>query len=187
MSNTEKYDKYRKEAQDLLNAEILTLPGLLDTRSVYTPEEKVFSVLGYVLTGNSFGAAQISGIDAGTIRKWKQEAPWWKDVFTYCRGVASDRLDAKFTQLLDKVIWELEERLVKGDEKLDKGKVVRLKVPANVLVHMLSNIFDKRQLVRGDVTTRTERVSPDQKLKEVKEFAEQFAKGIKEKQNASSS
>lgn len=164
-----------------MTADILMLPGLLDTRSQYTPEEKVFSCLGYVLTGNSMGASKISGVQSSTIRKWKSEAPWWKEVYGFCRSVAADRLDSKFTQLLDRVINEIENRLDNGDEKVLQGEIYRVQVPANVLVQMLTSIFDKRQLIRGDVTTRTERVNPEQKLKEVKAFAEEFAHNMKEK------
>ena len=90
----------------------------------------------------------------------------------------SEKMEDKFTALLNESLNQLEERLKKGDKVIRAEKERRLPIKAAELVRIVNTLFDKRQLLRGDVTSRSESRSgsDEDKLKKLKEAAEQVVR-----------
>lgn len=140
----------------------------------YSREQIISAVMGYVLTGSSKKAAQISGVADGTIRKWKCTTAWWDDCVRVAREILSEKLEDKFTGLLSSALAQLENRLDKGDTIVRDGELVNIPVRAAELGRLLGTLFDRRQLIRGDVTSRSETKSSSRRLDELREAAEQI-------------
>ena len=82
-----------------------------------------------------------------------------------------DRLDGKYTGLIDTVTSEIQERLDKGDEVIHAktGEMLRKKVSARDCGDLLNKIQTLRSLMRGEPTSRSEKVTVDKKLAEIQE------------------
>ena len=86
---------------------------------------------------------------------------------------------------MDKVTDIVLDRFDNGEVHFDRKTGTTHRVPVRVkdIAYMTSVLFDKRQIIRGEPTTRTETISKDQKLQELKETFENLArsKGINPK------
>jgi len=149
---------------------------LYDPRSKYSPEEKMSAVIAYVLTGSAWKAEKITGLKAKTIQGWKQQAPWWPEAIRRVRKQKQDELDGRITGIINKALDEIEDRVMNGDEIYDgAGRVKRRRMTGQQLASTLSSLFDKRALVRGDPTARTEKVTIEQDLKVLADRLEKMA------------
>jgi len=178
-SYTKDFSQFREEAEELLAKTMYDIPHIADVRSKYTVEQKLISAMGWVLTGSCLGASQISGTPASTIRKWKEQAPWWNRAVAECKKVAYEALDYKFGLIINEIVSKLETRLRDGDKLLTKDGLKTQPVRARDLANILATIFDKRQLVRGDVTSRSEKVDSSERLRKLQEAAESFGRDIR--------
>lgn len=161
--------------QDGLDIE---LSELYVPNAKYTPEQKVQAAMAFVLTGTSVKAEKLVNIPAKTIRWWKAQAVWWPDLIRECRKYKQDELDARYTKLLDATVGELEDRVVHGNSVFNKdGQQEKLPLSGKELAVIMAIIFDKRQLLRGDVTSRTETVSQTEQLNTLgRKFEDMFNK-----------
>lgn len=166
------------EARELtLLDRFLTLPRFQHAQfRVATREEVVAAVLGYVLTGSLKKASQISGVDYENVKKWRTEAPWWDECVECARSIISEKLEDKFTSILNEALNQLGQRLETGDIIYREGRTVKVPIKANELAKIVQVLFDKRQLIRGDVTSRSETTSVESRLENIKKAAEEFAK-----------
>lgn len=128
------------------------IPGLdSHGNNIYSYEDKITSVVAYFITGTIEGASKYSGIKASTIRKWKQEDHWWTLVVREVKRAKQEQLDTKLTNLLEKSMSELRDRLLNGDEVMGKaGKLVRKKISAKDLSSIVNTLYDKRSKLRSD-------------------------------------
>jgi hypothetical protein len=163
------------DTQDMLMLDrFLSVPAFAEYNCVeYTREQIITSILAYVLTGSSRKASQASGIKDGTIRKWKCRDVWWTDCVAVAREVISEKLEDKFTALLNTTLSQLSQRLEKGDRVVTKdGHIVDVPLKAGELTRLLGALFDRRQLIRGDVTSRSETRTTGKRLDELRQAAE---------------
>ena len=152
----------------------------------YTPEEKVTTVMGWVVTGSLKRASEMSGVPYETVKKWKQEAPWWEKAVIEARRVADRKLDGKLTSILTKAVDELLVRLRKGNVKLDirTGNTYFESVPAHQLGQIITALHGVRALLRGDPTARTETVSKLEELRDLKKEFEEMYRSAQAKEQA---
>ena len=150
------------------------LKELYDTRSPWTPEQKLGAVLAYIITGTSRGVFLHTGIPAGTVRRWKHKAAWWPDAVNQMRKRKQDEVDAKLTGALDRIIDNLVDRVDNGDVVFNKeGLQERKPISGRDMAIIMGVTFDKRALMRGDATSRVEKVTTDETLnKLVHKFTE---------------
>jgi transposase-like protein len=142
----------------------------------WTSSEKVHAAAMYVVMGSYTKVSELTGVPLKTLENWRHE-PWWYEVTSRVKKEKNDELDAKFTQVLDKSVDELEDRVKNGDWSLGKnGDVVRTPVRSRDLSTIVGVLFDRRQLVRGEATSVSAPVNTDQKLKELWNKFEQFSK-----------
>jgi hypothetical protein len=149
-------------------------------RTHFTDKEKLKAVCTYAVAGNSRRVAEITGIPEGTIRSWKG-TEWWHEAMTKIVVEQDDELGTKLTNLVNKAVDEVNDRLDNGNyvynPKLDK--LIRKPVDAKELAIVTAISIDKRQLLRGLPTSRTETVSQTERLKGL---SEQFKKFVTAKE-----
>src|SRR5258708_31311975 len=112
---------------------------------------------------------------------------WWEDTIKQVRREENDQITAKMTIVVEKSLEAVLDRLEHGDHYYDvKTKsLYRVTVRLKDMTMPLGILVDKRQLLRGDVTSRTEKLGQEELLKQLGEKFENFAKslGVKEPQD----
>lgn len=158
----------------------LDLNDLYAKNSKYTPEQKLYAVLCYMVEGTSVKAGKVSGVDPATIRWWKAEASWWAPALKELRRQYQDQLDAKFTGLIHSAVKKIEERIEIGDEVIDKyGDLHHKAISARDMTMILAILYDKRALLRGDPTSNAGKVG-SQELDALTQRFENFAKEMEQ-------
>lgn len=172
-----------KEYENLGDEKIqLDLNELYSPHSKYTPEQKMYAVVAYMVTGSSIKAEKMTGIDASTIRWWKTKSEWWDKALAEARRTKQDALDAHLTGLIHRSAEEFEDRLLNGDEVVDKyGDTHRKKMSGRDIATTLGILFDKRALIRGDPTSNSGASSSQ--LKDLSQKFEDFAHKMRESGN----
>jgi hypothetical protein len=162
-------------SQEIGLAEDLTY--LYSPKSKYSAEQKLSVVAIYALTGNLEQCHKQTGINYATIKDWHTRSTWWEEAMLNVRKHMQDELDGKLTGVINRATDEIVDRLDNGDEVLDKnGNTRRKKLSARDLTMVLAILFDKRALIRGDPTTRTEKVSSEETLNKMLSKFEDLAK-----------
>lgn len=167
-------DTEDKESYDLI--------ALDHPRSKYTPQQKLHVVSVYMLTGNLKKAADNAGINYEVVKDWKTRSSWWEDALAAVRKNKQDELDAHITDILDCCVSEITDRLVNGDEVITKiGTRERKQISARDAAWIAGVLFDKRALIRGDPTSRSERSSKEDDLNQLLKKFEDLSKKMQEK------
>lgn len=175
-----------KETPDILPEELkedeildIDLKQLYAPNGKYTPEEKIEGVMAYLVTGTSKQASKLCGVPAATIRDWKTRSSWWLEVYSECKKKKQEELDAAFTSLLHEGVGILADRMANGDTRLDKkGDKVQVPLSGRDVAWIMAVFFDKRQLLRGDVTSRSEKVADNDRLTNLQKQFEKMANEV---------
>jgi hypothetical protein len=138
---------------------------ILDSNKVkkYTNQQVYDFLSAYILSGNIMASAKNSGVEWGAAKEWVK-TKWARTAMELMRGEAQQHLDHRLTGLIEKSVDELEDRLTKGDV-VAGGK--RQKIKAVNVATILGVLYEKRALIRGEPTSRVERVTTDQRLREL--------------------
>lgn len=137
-------------------------------QSPYSPEVKVTVCMYWAVLGSDSEVAKITNVPREVILRWRQGARWWPETLDKCKIIKNQELEAKFTGIMDHAVEQLGERLVKGDVAFTKqGKKVYKPISGRDLAGIMAIVFDKRALLRGDPTSRSERVNADTKLEKL--------------------
>jgi transposase-like protein len=148
----------------------LDLNDLYAPNGKYSPEEKLYAVVCFMVEGNSIAAGKRSGINPATIRWWKTESTWWDDAMKEARRRYQDALDGKLTKVVHEGADAILERIENGDEVITKdGDIERKRLGARDLAIIVGTMYDKRALLRGDPTS-----NPGGKNTSLENLAKQF-------------
>ena len=125
----------------------------------HPPEVRMAACAAYLVEGDSKRVEKLTGIPARTIREWTTQE-WWHEATERLRIQYEARLDIKLTAIMDKALSAVLDRLEHGDEVLDakSGTMTRRKVSGRDAAIISAVAFDKRALLRGQPTSRVERV-----------------------------
>lgn len=143
-----------------------------DSRSPFSAEEKMAAVMAYLITGgNSSKAVELAAIPKLTpaaVRQWKSRAKWWDAAEQHAKSLLQTDLDYAYTRMLHRTEQEIFRRVEQGDTVLDKnGKPVQKPISAKDLMYIHGIIHDKRAMIRGEPTSRTEKVNPMEVVQEL--------------------
>lgn len=146
------------------------------------PEDKKLEAATlWAVTRNLDQVKELSGIPVAHLKKMMNE-PWWDEIVRKVRKEKNEVLDAKITDMLEQTMDLVIDRIQRGEYQYDKksGEFVRIPMKARDAAVSAAILFDKRQLIRGEATSRTESVSPDEKLNQLAENFKRLAqsKGI---------
>lgn len=142
----------------------------------WTPDHRLQACLYYMILGSSYKVAGMTGIPPNTVRNWMQ-TPWWKELTKEVRKAQQDKLDIRMTEIIHAATEGIMDRINNGDYRISpKGDVIRVPMSSRDLsVAGVAVMYDKRALLRGDPTSRVERVSTDDLLNKLKETFEDLA------------
>ena len=140
-------------------------------------EKKIEVATLWAATRNIKLVSDVTRVYPKVIEKLMTE-PWFTNIVNQVVKTSNEQLDAKITRALDTSLDLIQERLEKGEIYVDKRthKEYRVPVSSKTAAVIADIIFDKRQLIRGEVTSRSEAVSQDQRLIALKEQFEKFSK-----------
>jgi len=136
-------------------------------------DDKINAAFAYIVTGYAEQASQICAVPKRTINDWlKQE--WFQGLIKEAQAYKQDQLDAQWTGLIHQTTDALKDRVLNGDIEYSKktGEQVRVPVKARDLALLTSIIAEKRALLRGQVTSRVERISSKDRLDEIQKALE---------------
>lgn len=142
----------------------------------YSDAKKLEVACVFAVTPNSRRVSELTNIPEATIRTWKQ-TEWWQEIMSRIHNEQNEELDAKLTQLVDKAVDQINDRLSDGDYVYNtkEDKLVRKPVTAKDLAIVTAITLDKRQLLRGQPTSRVEKVSENEKLSRLAEEFKKFS------------
>ena len=116
----------------------------------------------------------VTGVPRGTIRQWKLQ-PWWKELVDEIRNEEDCELDVKLSKVINKSLDALTDRVENGDFLFNSktGKFVRKPIHMKDALQAVTQVYDKRNLLRGKPTSRVEKHSTTDNLANL---AAEFAK-----------
>ena len=133
--------------------------------------KRIEVVTAYAVLGNVSKVSELSGISAPTIRQWRKEV-WFKQLLDEIRDENDEKIDVKFNEIVEQSLDLITDRLQGGDYVvLKSGELIRKPVGVRDLALVAAITIDKRQLLRGKPTSRSETVTNQQQLERL---AEQF-------------
>lgn len=134
----------------------LTAKGI--EKGMYPEEKKIEVVTVYATTGNAELTEELTKVSVPTIKKWKKEA-WFQNYLQEIREENGQKLDAFFTRIAEKALQAVEDRIANGDFHVTRdGDVIRKPMSGKDLSLVTAINIDKRQLLRGEPTSRSESV-----------------------------
>lgn len=142
----------------------------------YPDDKKIEVATLFAVTRSIPQSAKLAGVRESVARKWRTEA-WFLSILNQVVYEKNEQLDGKITDILEKctdLIWE---RLSAGDVRVNwkTGEQYVVPLDARGLAIVYGIMFDKRQLLRGEATSRHETINTDQKLLKLREEFEKFS------------
>jgi hypothetical protein len=135
------------------------LSELYSSRAKYTAQQKLEAVTAYVMTGTISGASRLTGLSTQLMSEWKNRATWWPDAYAAVKVQKQEEMDGVMTSIIHLAAEEVVDRLLNGDEVITKdGDLMRKKMSGKDIGWIMAVTHDKRALLRGDPTSRTEKV-----------------------------
>lgn len=116
------------------------------------------AVLAWSTTGNAASAARAAGLQEATVRAWTGQA-WFEYVLAEVLRQRRRSIDAALSGVIERSLEETMDRLENGDCALSHGVMIRIPVRAKDAAFIAALAIDKQRLLRGESTSRVERVS----------------------------
>ena len=144
--------------------------------SWFPQQTKIDACTMYCVYGDVDEVSKLTKVPVKYIRQWKEE-PWWSEIQKKVFVEQNEKLGSRISSVLDKSLGEIEERLTNGDYLWDvrKSKLVRKPIDTKILSTLFNNLVNRRQLIRGEPTSITNKVGVDDRLKFLAEQFEKFA------------
>lgn len=143
------------------------------------PESKRIEVVTALLAlGNATTAAAVTKVPLETVRAWKKQE-WFKEMVQQIQDEDNQELDTKFTKIIRKTLDTIEDRLENGNFQFDPktGRVMRIPVNLRDTHRVMSDLVDKRKLIRNQpVASENEEGAASRLAKLAVQFAEMALK-----------
>lgn len=124
-------------------------------RGIYPEKKKLEVVALYAALGQVKRVAELAKIPESIVYSWRKQQ-WFHDCLREIRTENNEKLDAKFTEVVEEALEQVTDRVRYGDYSQNaKGEVVRRPVSAKDLSLVVAINLDKRELLRGEPTSRT--------------------------------
>ncbi|HNU62663.1 MAG TPA: hypothetical protein PKL04_10740 [Methanofastidiosum sp.] len=138
--------------------------------------KKIELVTTFLATGSFRLACSICKVPLATANQWKR-TEWFKEMVASIQAEENTQLDAKLSKIVDKSLDVVMNRLEEGDFILDSktGTIKRVPVKMRDAKSVMTDLFDKRQLIRKQPTKITEAQTVDKRLEMLAQRFEKFA------------
>lgn len=143
-------------------------------------KKKIEAVTAWMSSGSLPIAAATTSVPLETIRTWRR-MPWWKEFENQIKEEDNQELDAKFSKIVRKTLDVIDDRIENGNFQLDPktGRVLRVPVNLRDTHRVMSDLVDKRRVIRNEPTKIISNDGVNDRLvKLASQFAE-FALGQK--------
>lgn len=146
----------------------------------WSQQKKIEVVTTDLALGNAAMVEGVTGVPRGTIRQWRLQ-DWYKELVAEIRNEEDVELDVKLSKVIDKSLDAVLDRVENGDFMFDSktGKFLRKPVHMKDALQAVTQVYDKRNLLRGKPTSRVEKHNIQDNLANL---AAEFAKFAKAKQ-----
>ena len=140
----------------------------------WSKQKRIEVVTTDLALGNAAMVEGVTGVPRGTIRQWRM-AQWYKDLVEEIRNEEDGELDVKLSKVINKSLDAVMDRVDNGDFIFDSktSKFHRKPIHMKDALKAVTEIFDKRNLLRGKPTSRVEKHSVQDNLANL---AAEFAK-----------
>jgi transposase-like protein len=146
-------------------------------RGIYPEEKRIEAVALYAATGNFQRVEELSGVPVQSLKNWRKQE-WFRELLREIREENNEKIDAKFTEIIEGALEQLGDRIANGDWVVTaRGQLVRKPVNAKDLSLVGAINIDKRQLLRGEATSRSETIgdkSTEKQVNRLEKLAETF-------------
>lgn len=141
-----------------------------------TKKTEVMAV--YSATKSTALTSQQCNIPVKTIESWKRQ-DWWKERLAEIQAQDYEKLDSKLTNVIDKALDAVMDRLVDGEYQYDiiTKKIKRVPAKLRDVNATLNQIIDKRQLIRKLPTKIVEQQSTATQLAKLAQQFSEFVTG----------
>ena len=150
----------------------------LQKRQGWWPEDKKTEVVALYVSGvtDPEDLSRLTHVPASTIQRWRGE-DWWIEVSEKIHTTIDTDLVARQTEIVETALEEIQDRLIHGDAVVNKktGEVTRKPVSMRDATIVANTMTDKRQLLRGKPTSRSEKLTVDDRLSKLAEEFKRFA------------
>ncbi len=141
-------------------------------------ETRITACMQYFLTGSYEKAAKAANINTALILRWKDQE-WWHPTLIICKKKKQEELDTLITGCIHDGLGKLSDRISKGDAKLNRdGDIVLVPMTGKDLASSIALLFDRRALIRGEPTSRSETIGErshlDKLQKQFEDMSQQF-------------
>lgn len=144
----------------------------------WSEKKKIEALTILAATGVYKEVEKLTGVPASTVRVWMREQ-WARDLLDEIRGENDQAIDSKFTQIMHSALEQLSDRVENGDVKVLKdGSTLRVPIAARDLAIVTAINVDKRQLLRGKPTSRSEQVTENSRLQKLEQMFLKLAKPV---------
>jgi len=140
----------------------------------WSQQQKIEAVLTYLATGSETKTAAATGVPKATLHIWRYQ-PWWKELVVQLQEEKDDSINADVAKIIEKSMATVADRLEHGDFGFNQktGEIFRKPVNLKDAHKVAVDMIDKRNLLNGKPTSRTESVSANNQLEFLaKKFAE---------------
>jgi len=127
----------------------------LDTfYSKYTKDQKIEAVSLFCKGHTINEISRMLDIPTTTMINWRERSSWWNDIALKNKKDKQVELDNRLTSTIHKALDELADRLDNGDQKPDRqGNLQYVPLSGRDLAIILSSLYEKRALIRGEATS----------------------------------
>lgn len=142
----------------------------------YSEKKKIEAITIFAVTGNIAEVERLTGVTRYIFKTWQRES-WFHEVLEELRNENDHQFDAAFTSIIEKLIGAINDRVANGDHVvLRDGTIIRKPVSLRDVIGAMMITIDKRQLLRGKPTSRSESVSVENRLEKLVSQFENLAK-----------
>lgn len=153
-----------------------TAGGKGHKQGFWSEKKKIEAMTVWAVTGNIAEVTRLTGIDYAVFKGWQKEQ-WFQEALEELRNENDHKFDAAFTDIVAKLIDAINDRVANGDHVvLRNGEIIRKPVSLRDVIGAMMITIDKRQLLRGKPTSRSESVTVENRLEKLVSHFETLAK-----------
>lgn len=148
---------------------------------VWSDKKKIEVVTTWLALGKVPMVEAVTGVPSATIKQWKLQ-PWWLEMVNQIQTDSDQELDTKLSQIVDRSLDAVNERIEHGEFILDSktGTVKRVPVKLRDVSRVAVDLLDKRDILRAKPIKQLEQAANIDVLKKLaSQFAEWAATHIK--------
>ena len=150
----------------------------LHKRAGWYPEDKKTEVVALYTSGvtDAEDLSRLTHVPASTIQNWRHQ-DWWIEVSEKIHTIVDQDIVSRQTEIVESALEQIQDRLANGDVVINRktGEQSRKPVSMRDATIVANTMTDKRQLLRGKPTSRSEKLTVDDRLSKLAEEFKRFA------------